>query len=243
MTIFSYLRVAFILTLLPWAMACVSTGTYEAEVTKREALAEQYAVLSADKLSLEERVAALSSDLSETEEKVADLTSTYDGLVADLQAEVTSGQIEIVRMRDGIRLDISDEILFPSGSSQLDEQGSEVIRKVARQLAGAPNPIRVEGHTDDVPISAGLAKRYPSNWELGAARASSVVRLLEGQGIDGTRMQAISSGQWEPRVANDSVQGRARNRRIAILLLPVVEPDAKARRQAWRSAPAALDPS
>ena len=232
MSISTYLRTAFVFCLLPGTVACVSSGTHKAEVAQREALAEQNAILSADVRSLEERVTDLSDELSESEKKVSDLTNTYDGLVSDLQSELASGQIEIVQMRDGIRVDISDEILFPSGSSQLDDQGREVIRRVAGQLATARNPIRVEGHTDDVPISTGLSKRYPSNWELGAARASSVVRLLEEQGVQGKRMQAISSGPWNPRVENSSEEGRSRNRRIAIRLLPVAD-----------VSPAAPDPS
>jgi chemotaxis protein MotB len=232
MTISPYLRIATVLCLLPGAAACVSRGNYELEVAERQALAEENTILSADVRSLEERVAVLSDELTESEKKVADLTNTYDGLVSDLQNELASGQIEIVQMRDGIRVDISDEILFPSGSSQLDDQGREVIRRVAGQLATAPNPIRVEGHTDDVPISDRLSTRFPSNWELGAARASSVVRLLEEQGVQGKRMQAISSGPWNPRVANDSDEARARNRRIAIRLLPVMD-----------AVPAAPDPS
>ena len=128
--------------------------------------------------------------------------------------------MEIERLRNGIQLNLSQDILFDSGSTQLDEQGAEVLSRVAAQLLGADARIEVVGHTDNVQISSRLKGRYPTNWELAGARAGSVVRLLQEEGFDGSRLLAVSSGPFSPRVPNDSPAGRAKNRRIEILLIP-----------------------
>ena len=119
----------------------------------------------------------------------------------------------------GVRT-VSDEILFPSGSARLDERGRELLEKVAMQVVDKPHRVEVEGHTDDVPITGVLTSRYPTNWELAAARAARVVRLLEQSGIAGPRMRAVSRSEFDPVTANDSPEGRQRNRRIEIRLLP-----------------------
>jgi chemotaxis protein MotB len=84
-----------------------------------------------------------------------------------------------------------------------------------------PNPVEVQGHTDDLPIRGRLAERFPSNWELGGARAARVVRLLGEHGVAPTRMRAVSFADTQPIASNETPEGRARNRRIEIRLLPV----------------------
>ena len=192
--------------LLAGPLACVTSGTYETMVQERDALANEKEKLQAE--------------LSTQQEEASELRGTYEGLVSDLQSELASGEVQIEQLRDGIRVNVSDEILFPSGSAVLADDGSEILRKVAGQLGQSPHRVEVEGHTDNVPISGGLARRYPTNWELAGARAASVVRLFESTGIDGSRMRAVSLSQFNPVAANDSEDGRARNRRIEIRLLP-----------------------
>lgn len=172
--------------------------------------------LEAERLARMEAAAAL----AKREAELAKIQSTYDGLVQDLEAEVSAGQIEIQRLRDGLRLNVSDEILFASGSAELDAKGSKVLVKVAAQLKKLSDRIQIRGHTDDRRIGGALAQRYPTNWELAGARAARVVRLLEEKGIDPKRLAAISLGPNDPVVANDSAENRQRNRRIEILLVP-----------------------
>jgi len=150
------------------------------------------------------------------------LRSTYDGLVSNLKNELASGQIEIRQLRDGLSVDVAQEILFASGSAKLDKAGQEVLRRVSEQLEKTQYEIVVGGHTDNVKIGPGLIDRYPSNWELAGARASSVVRLFAVGGIDERRLRAVSFGQYHPRDTNKTRDGRARNRRIEIRLRPVV---------------------
>lgn len=172
--------------------------------------------LDAERLARMEAAAAL----AKREAELAKIQSTYDGLVKDLEAEVSAGQIEIQRLRDGLRLNVSDEVLFASGSAELDAKGRAVLVKVAAQLNKLGDRIQIRGHTDDRRIGGALAQRYPTNWELAGARAARVVRLLEEKGVDPKRLSAISLGPNDPVVANDNASNRQRNRRIEILLVP-----------------------
>jgi chemotaxis protein MotB len=218
--------------LIAGSIACVSSGKYDAMVAERDMLNQEKSDLTGEVSQLEQQLTAieqsrqqLEGKLSEREKKVNELKGTYDGLVADLRDELASGQVQIEQLRNGIRLNVADEILFPSGSAKLDEGGETVLKKVAAQVVKSPNRVEVAGHTDDVPISSGLQKRYPTNWELAAARAASVVRLMEQEGIQGSRLRAASLGQHHPVAANDSEQGRSRNRRIEIKLIPPTATD------------------
>jgi chemotaxis protein MotB len=172
--------------------------------------------LDAERLARMEASAAL----KKRESEIAAMQASYDGLVADLQSEVSAGRLEIERLREGLRLNVSDEVLFASGSAELDEKGRGVLEKVATQLRKLRDTIQVRGHTDNLPIGGALAQRFPTNWELAAARAARVVRLLEEKGVASKRLSAVSLGSNEPVARNDSAENRARNRRIEILLIP-----------------------
>lgn len=205
----------------------------EAELARRGA---EVSALEGESERLERQIGQLQGEMTdlggELDEKRAELLrqrqeadrlrSTYDGLVADLKNELSSGQIEIRQLRDGLSVDVAQDILFPSGSAKLDEEGQEVLRRVSEQLKKTQYEIVVGGHTDNVPIGPGLVDRYPSNWELAGARASSVVRLFEDAGINVLRLRAVSFGEHHPRDTNETREGRARNRRIEIRLRPVV---------------------
>jgi chemotaxis protein MotB len=133
--------------------------------------------------------------------------------------------VRISQLRDGLQVGVAQEILFPSGSARLSRRGVEVLETVAARFADSTYSIAVEGHTDDLPISGALQKRYPSNWELAGARAASVVRLFAEGGVAGARLTAVSRGSTHPAADNSTSEGRARNRRIEILLRPMGESD------------------
>jgi chemotaxis protein MotB len=148
------------------------------------------------------------------------LTSTYTTLMSDLESEVSSGQIQIEQLREGIRVNVSDEIIFPSGSATLDPIGQKVLEKVAKQLAAMDHDIEVQGHTDDRQITGNLRERFPTNWDLAAARAARVTRLLQDAGIPGERLSLVSFSSYRPIAPNDTPKDRALNRRIEIRLKP-----------------------
>jgi chemotaxis protein MotB len=205
-------RLGFAL-LLGGLVACVSSGKYQKVSEERDALRKELA-------GIENEKQGLASRLGEHEDRLSEMKGTYDGLLAELQNEVNAGQVQIQRLRDGIRVNLSQDILFPTGSAELDEQGRDVLTRVSEQLAKAQHLIEVEGHTDNLPIRGALAQTYPTNWELAGARAARVVRLFEEKGVDKDRLTAVSFGEMHPVASNDDSDGRAKNRRIEIKLLP-----------------------
>jgi chemotaxis protein MotB len=222
----SLLVAAAVLTTAP---GCVTTGTYDEAVAQRDALASDKEKLAREVADLESQVGQLESSrrelkqsLESRSEEIAKLKGTYDALVRDLKTELSEGKVQIEQLRDGLRVNVAEDILFPSGSAKLDPHGREVLAKVGNELAKTPHRIEVLGHTDDVPISSRLKSRFPTNWELGAARAASVVRVFQEEGIDGGRLYAVSRGPFDPVTPNDSDENRARNRRIEIRLIPKV---------------------
>jgi chemotaxis protein MotB len=124
-----------------------------------------------------------------------------------------------VRIRESdfwVEVEVNTDILFPTGVAEVSDSALPTLRKLADILAPFPNPIRVEGHTDDVPIDT---PRFPSNWELSAGRAANVVRLFQDSGIDPVRLAAIGLGEHRPVADNETREGRNRNRRVVVVIM------------------------
>jgi chemotaxis protein MotB len=168
---------------------------------------------------------ALVDELSKSKKKLeaakAELerkSAEYDQLASALRAEIDAGRIELTELRGRTTVKMKDKILFASGSATLGKDGREALRAVAgalRNLSG--KSIRVDGHTDNVPSSGSV---FPSNWELSSARALAVVRFLQEQGVDPTRLSAAGFGEFQPISSNETAEGRSLNRRIEITLVP-----------------------
>lgn len=188
--------------------------------SERGALEAQVAELAARRGQLEAELAARDAQAEEEQHEVVLLRGTYDGLVQELQSEVAAGRIEIELLREGIRVKLAQEILFPKGSARVSAEGRDVLRRVAARLVGEAHRIEVQGHTDDLAIRGRLAERFPTNWELGGARAARVVRILESAGVPSEQLRAVSYGPHRPLASNRDAEGRARNRRIEIRLVP-----------------------
>ncbi len=194
--------------------------TGEELAARRADLEGQVAELTTRRDELAADLASRTREVEEEQQEVDELRSTYDELVTELQSEVAAGRIEIERLREGLQVKLSQEILFPKGSARVSAGGRGVLERVAGRLGGEGHAVQVLGHTDPHAIRGRLAQQYPSNWELGAARAAAVVRILEGAGVASARLSAISHGPHRPVASNDSAEGRARNRRIEIRLQP-----------------------
>jgi chemotaxis protein MotB len=196
-------------------------------LAKHKPLAEKYgeAVRQKDDLrqELDKKVAELSKTVETKQDEIRNVQSTKDSLIAEMQGEIQNKQIRIEQMADKLKLSIVDKILFPSGESDIAPEGLKVLQRVGNILKNAQGKsVRVEGHTDNVPIGGRLKDKYPSNWELSAARATNVVRFLqETVGMDPKRLEAAGLGQNRPVAPNDTKEGRAQNRRIEIYLLPI----------------------
>jgi chemotaxis protein MotB len=145
-------------------------------------------------------------------------SSAFASRVAhDLASELLAHQIEIALESRGLVLSIPEAGTFAVGSDELSPDAQSLISRVAAAIASAPNPIRVEGHTDDVPIHTA---RFNSNWDLSTARATRVVEFLSTRiGIAPARLSAAGYGEFHPREPNDSPAARTRNRRVDIVVL------------------------
>ncbi|MBU4371497.1 MAG: OmpA family protein [Proteobacteria bacterium] len=183
-----------------------------------EGLRNHQIELEGDKQMLAESI----SLLRQTKEvEVRKVSKTYEDLLSEMKNEIAQGQIAITELRGKLTVDVVDRILFDSGQTEIRPEGLGVLKRVVEILMTVTDKvIRVEGHTDSIPIGGALAKRYPTNWELSAARALNVTRFLEKEGIDPALLSAVAFGEHQPIAENDTPEGRARNRRIAIILLP-----------------------
>ena len=145
------------------------------------------------------------------------LNSTYQQLNQALEAEVAADQVQIQQLQDELQVTMVNEILFPEGGWELSHQGREELNKIIPALQQVPGKyIVIQGFTDNLQILEPLAGRFPTNWDLGAGRAISVVRYLQAQGIDPNYLAAVSFGQYHPVADNSTPEGRAQNRRIEI---------------------------
>ena len=119
---------------------------------------------------------------------------------------------------NGVAIDVADQLLFSSGSTDLSQSGRALLGRIAKEIRPADSVISVEGHTDSWMVEASMREIYPSNWELGAARAAKVVKRLTAEGVDPSNLRVVSFGPFHPIASNDSTEGRRKNRRIAIVV-------------------------
>jgi chemotaxis protein MotB len=176
---------------------------------------------------LEEKYNACQGKIGLTEKEKADLLAreqqtkaTYDQLMDQLKKEVGEGQVAIQQYEDKLTVNVAEKIFFDSGSAELKPGGKELLKKFGRIVKGLNDKwIRVEGYTDNVPIAKPLQPTYPTNWELSAARAITVVRFLQDQaGVPPKMLMAAAFGQYQPIAPNDTAANKQKNRRIEIVL-------------------------
>jgi chemotaxis protein MotB len=162
----------------------------------------------------------LAAQTKAQQEKVEKVSATYEGLLQKMKGEIAKGEVTISELKGKLTLNMVDSILFDSGKSEVKTEGAAVLQKVVSILKDVRDrSIRIEGHTDNVQIGGALARQYPTNWELSAARAINVTRTLEKQGIDAASLAAVAYGETRPIAGNDTQEGRAKNRRIEIVLV------------------------
>jgi chemotaxis protein MotB len=156
-----------------------------------------------------------------------------------MQVLIDANMVTVRRENLWLEIEINTDILFPSGAAGFAASAEPVLDKLAEVLKPFPNPIRVEGHTDDRPVHTAA---YPSNWELSAARAASVVHEFTKAGIDPLRLEIVGFGEFHPRQPNTTPEGRNANRRVAILVLDAVAPGENTPTQAGEHAPGSAAP-
>lgn len=163
--------------------------------------------------SLEQQKAALLAASQQRQQQ-------YDALLQNLSKEVEQGQIKVRQYQNMLSVDLAEQIFFDSGRSTLNKGGKDVLKKVGEALKEYESKvIRVVGHTDNVKIAKTLRDKFPTNWELSVARATTVVRFLQDVGIPPQRMVASGRGEYDPVASNDTEEDRLKNRRIEIMLI------------------------
>lgn len=146
----------------------------------------------------------------------ADLESMAREIREALSELIEQDQVRVRETARWVEVEIKTDLLFPVGIAEVAEVALPTLEKVGDILQPMPNALRVEGHTDDVPINT---TRFPSNWELSSARASSVIRLFQNRGVVPQRMVAVGLGEYQPADSNDTAEGRNRNRRVTVVIL------------------------
>jgi len=146
----------------------------------------------------------------------AALSRVADEVARAMDQLVKKDMVTVRRSDFWIEVEMRTDILFPSGSAHLADHAVDIIERLGGVLAPFPNPIRVEGHTDNKPIKTAV---FSSNWELSAARAGSVVRVLSTHGVAPDRLAVIGYGEQRPMKANDTPDGRNANRRVVVVIL------------------------
>jgi chemotaxis protein MotB len=161
------------------------------------------------------RAAVLAEQAAQRDAALARVADQVQSALGDL---VKRNLMTVRRNELWVEVELRTDVLFPSGSAQPAPNAVPVLERLAQVLAPLPNAIRVEGYTDNVPIRT---TAFYSNWELSAARAGSVVRVLAGQGIDPTRLAVVGYGEQRPAQSNDTPEGRNANRRVVVVILAV----------------------
>jgi chemotaxis protein MotB len=213
-------------------VVCTATGCgipkdqYNAKALEAQQLSQKYkdesdkaAVLEAKVRQLEQKNTDLSQSQVKLQQEKGELekkSSEYQQLADSLKSQIDTGQIELSELKGKMTVKMKDKILFSSGSARINDEGLDALKKVGDALQNVKGKIiRVEGHTDDVPLHKGP---YKTNWELSVARALAVVRALQDDGVSPALLSAAGFGEYHPIAPNDSPQNRSLNRRIEIVL-------------------------
>jgi chemotaxis protein MotB len=191
----------------------------------RDTLQRRVKTLEEEAQRLSTEGEALARQVQERDALLAKLEVTHRALGDKLKDEIQRGDILLSQAQGRLQVDLVDRVLFDSGQAELSARGRGVLTRVGAVLATVEDRvIQVSGHTDDSPPTERLASTYPTNWELSASRAVNVVRFLsEKAGVPPRRLVAAGHGPYRAVAANATPEGRARNRRIEILLTPAVE--------------------
>jgi len=186
----------------------------QSELAEKADLLKTKAQLSA---SIEEMTTAL-DDLARRKAEAERRVAEFRDLVSRFQELIDAGKLEVKIIDGRMVVQLATDVLFASGSARLSGEGRKAVREVADVLKAIPDrSFQVEGHTDDVPISN---ETYPSNWELASDRAITVVKEMLDVGMPSQRISAASYAEFAPIAPNRTQAGKARNRRIQIVLVP-----------------------
>lgn len=192
---------------------------------------DRIAELDKQNQELQQRLDALGMNKGQLEAQLAEMRkreaaqrerlASFRKMLSQFAKLIEAGKLKIRIDRGKMIVELPEGVLFDSGKAKLKEEGQQTLEQVGQVLASIPNrEYLVAGHTDNVPIHS---RKYPSNWELSAARGVTVAKFLAEHGVPEDRLAAAGYADTEPVASNDTEEGRAQNRRIEIILMPNVE--------------------
>ena len=198
-----------------------SQAREQAEAALRQALADAEAFRATNSV-LAGEISTLQEQSTQLEARLTEASQARDGMLQKMQSELQSKDITITELQGKLTVNILDRVLFDSGQATLKMEGQSVLLKVAQVLSQYPKrSIQVVGHTDNVPIRVRTVEGFTDNWSLSTGRALAAVRFLVDQAkVDPHRLSAVGCGEFKPVADNSTVEGRSRNRRIAVVVLP-----------------------
>jgi chemotaxis protein MotB len=193
----------------------------ETQLTDKEAERRSLQEKNEQLAALNEELAKNTRQLEQAKQELEKRSSEYESLAQSLKGEIQAGKVELSELKGRMTVKMKDKILFSSGSARVGKEGEAALDKVAQALKDVKGKIiRVEGHTDADPVDP--KGEYASNWELSLARAMAVVKRLQDQGVDPTKLSVAGYGQYQPIAANDTPEHKSLNRRIEIVLAPAI---------------------
>lgn len=176
-----------------------------------------YALSSVDVTKAEKMTSSLRKVFKVIDEPVSFEEDRNKAIIEDLRKLLNDiSGINIKSDARGIVITLPDSLLFSSGSAELKSESTDALTRIAEKLKELPGKVAIEGHTDNIPISSSI---YKSNWELSAARASSVLHFLLQRGLSPDRFLIAGYGEYKPVATNDTDEGRAKNRRVELIIL------------------------
>jgi len=207
---------------------CVSIATHEERMRRCRSVGIHADELEGRVGELESQLATKTAESQELEKSLAELRNTQDELQEKLKTDISQGDVAVGSSEGNLTITLGDKVLFRSGEWELQPRGQKVLVQVSDVLKKVDDRLfKVEGNTDNIPISGALKSRFPSNWDLSSARAAAVVRFLEKNGVDPRRLVLTAFGDKRPVGDNKTVEGRKLNRRVEISLEPIPAEKAK----------------
>ena len=225
--------ISFVLCVLLAGCLIVLGLTCRSLLRQRKDLGSEVRVLKEANLVFASKVAELERKSDSLQTILLDVTvgkaaemgrisESHNKLVKELKDEIARGEVNINEMKGRLTVNVLDRILFDLGKAEIKPSGRKLLNRIAPVLNQARNrDIEIQGHTDNLPIRGELQRKFPTNWELSTARATTVVRYLQEKcGVDAGRLTAAGYSYYRPIASNETKQGRQQNRRIEIVLKP-----------------------
>jgi chemotaxis protein MotB len=203
----------------PKALAPIQVGQRPQAANTQEKATENHEMIAAKPTQMADNV-HVQPDLDRAgvqDDAAEQALETVAGEVERAMSElIDDGSVIVHRHGQWVEVEIRTDLLFASGLARLSGSATQVLQRMADSVKPFPNPIRVEGHTDNLPVRNGA---FQSNWELSAARAATVVHLFTDRGIDPKRLSVIGLGEYRPLQPNTTAAGRSANRRVVLVIL------------------------